>query len=398
MSQATRESEQGPSVVDRELQALASHRAALRGADLPPPNEAPKGTFLHGFFLPFSLILATARDRELRGPYLRVVGVRGLIVALCGVVAILGGSVQGRAAKRDRPNGIVVHKSIDSTKPSEPVHIDWPGLKVNLDAQKEEAEVSVLGQQLPVKTIDDNLPSPPEPTAAIDRVTQTARTSWTWILALFTTLSALELIVVFFSRRWDDWLSFHASSRLAAILPEDAMPRTPKLGFDLGWVYRKVKRRVRGYGVFASGLPLMLVLREIPIAGPWLFTVLATLWGWYWLGVFSAGKSAHAWADGAQAVPPAPIRVLTARTPRSVLFAPLRWYGRLWMRITRTFDPAVTTFERSPAAFLGLALARVILSLPGVYLFARPIIPVAAGRLCAEADPDARFSIESMPF
>jgi hypothetical protein len=40
----------------------------------------------------------------------------------------------------------------------------------------------------------------------------------------------------------------------------------------------------------------------------------------------------------------------------------------------------------------GTADARAVLSLPGLYLLARPIIPVAAGRLCAESDPRDRFS------
>jgi hypothetical protein len=55
-------------------------------------------------------------------------------------------------------------------------------------------------------------------------------------------------------------------------------------------------------------------------------------------------------------------------------------------------NSAAATFERSPAAFLGLALARGVLALPGLYLLARPIVPVAAGRICAESDPGDRFA------
>ena len=154
-----------------------------------------------------------------------------------------------------------------------------------------------------------------------------------------------------------------------------------------------MKRRFRGYVVFAAGLPALLPLRLVPTAGPYLFSIAATLWGWYWIGVFSAAKSAHAWADEERALSPAPIRTLNERVSPHFVFAPLRWYGRTWARITRSVNPAATTFERSPTAFLGLALARVVLSLPGLYLLARPIVPVAAGRLCAEADPTERFSL-----
>ena len=49
-------------ILDRERNAIAAHRAAFRGSDLPPLSDAHRGTFLHGFFLPFSLIVATMRD------------------------------------------------------------------------------------------------------------------------------------------------------------------------------------------------------------------------------------------------------------------------------------------------------------------------------------------------
>ena len=405
------------SLIDRERSAFAAHRAALRGSGLPPPHDAPKGTFLHGFFLPFSLILATMRDKELRGPYLRVVLLRGLLVALAAVVAIAGGSISGaKAESGPKPaSGIVVHRSQHGGKHTKPVHVDMPGLHVNIDNNSGEAAVSVLGQQIPVTTVDtDQDPAATADEAAqakrvddgeqatgeatngppsfMRRVIDRARQSWAWLLALVAFLSAVEFVLVFFSRRWDDWMSFHAS-RLAAIVPEDETPKTPKIAFDLRWLYRKMKRRVRGYVVFAAGIPALLPLRLVATAGPWLFTIGLTVWGWYWLGVFSAAKSAHAWADEEQALSPAPIRTLNYGAPRNFVFAPIRWYGRLWARITRGVNPAATTFERTPAPFLGLALARVLLSLPGFYLLARPIVPVAAGRLCAEADPAARFSI-----
>jgi hypothetical protein len=224
------------------------------------------------------------------------------------------------------------------------------------------------------------------------RAFDAARRSGKWLLALLAFLSVAEGVVVFFSRRWDDWLSFHAS-RLASIRPEDESPATPKLAADLKWLYRKGKRRARGYVVLAAGLPALLPLRLLPTVGPWLFTIAVTLWGWYWLGVFSAAKSAHAWADEESAPSPRPIRELRARVERGVVVAPLRLYARVWAWLTRGVNPAAATFERSPAPFLGLALARAVLSLPGLYFLARPIVPVAAGRLCAEADPADRFGV-----
>ena len=38
-----------------------------------------------------------------------------------------------------------------------------------------------------------------------------------------------------------------------------------------------------------------------------------------------------------------------------------------------------------------------VLQLPGLYLLARPIVPVASGRLCAESDPAQRFWAAASP-
>jgi hypothetical protein len=377
-------------LLERERAALATHREALRRAVLPIPREAPKGTFVHGFLLPFWLIAATLRDRELRRPYLRVALVRGLIVAGVGLVAITTGKVSGEPRHRDH-GALTVHRSADDPAP---VHVERPGLRLDFDTAHDKASIAVLGVDLPTEVRDERRTdaAPTPALGALGHAVDGVRHGWAWLLALLAVLSAAEAVAVFLSRRWDDWTSFHAS-RLAAIRPEDPFPKEPRAAVDLPWLYRKVKRRARGYLVFGAGLPALLPLRLVPTAGPLLFTVAVTAWGWYWVGVFTAAKSAHAWADEERARSPAPIRALNDRVSRGVLLGPVRAYGRLWAWLTRGVNPAAATFERSPWAFLGLALARIVLSLPGLYLLARPVVPVAAGRLCAEADPEDRFSV-----
>lgn len=389
-----------PSLVEREREALAAHRASLIGSEIPPPDRAPRGTFLHGFLLPFSLIASTLRDRELRAPYLKVTAVRIAAVVAITLIAFSGNTKD----KKHRPGGgapkaVVVHEKHRSEKHT-PVKVDIPGVHVDLDVNNGKEEIVVLGQKVPV--VDENgdigatakaeEPAPPPPTTTLGRAWAKVKDSWAWLLALVAFMSGAEGIVVFLSRRYDDWMSFHAS-RLARIRPEDAEPKERKLAFDLPWLYRKLKRRIRGYVVFAAGVPAFLVLRLIPYAGNWAFSIALTLWAWYWLGVFTAAKSAHAWADEATAPSPKPIRMLNDRVSKGFFVFPLRLYGRAWAWITRSVNPAAATFERSPAAYLGLALARAILSLPFLYLFVRPLVPVAAGRLCAESDPGARFSV-----
>lgn len=366
--------------IERERGALGVHRHALRGAALPHPREAPRGTFVHGFLLPFSLILSMLRDSELRRPYLRLVLVRGLVVAVAALVLFQGG---GRSEAK-RAEGIVVSHGADPAKAKE-LHVHVPGM--DLDFEPGHDSVKVLGRDIPVKSLEAEAARAVEAEAHAG----TLERGWKWLAALVALLSTLEGVVVFFSRRWDDWLSFHGA-RLATILPEDEEPKDRRLAVDLKWLVRKLKRRVRGYLVFAAGVPLMAPLHLVPVVGSWAFAAAATLWGWYWLGVFTAAKSAHAWADRETAPSPRPIRAFHARVPGWI--APLTLYGRVWARVTRELNSAATAFDRSPSAFLGLALARALLAAPGLYLFARPIVPIAAGRLCAEADPDERFTAE----
>jgi hypothetical protein len=376
-------------VLERERVALGAHRATLRGFALPPPKAAPRGTFVHGLLLPFSLILATIRDRDLRGPYLRLVLARAAVVVVVAMFAFHGAKP---AHEHHGPSLVLMHDKktprgeSTGSATGKGLHVHVPG--VNIDLDKGSDDVEVLGKKIPVVDPDAKPAEPPPVVGVLGAVEH----GWRWLAALLALLSTLEGMVVFVSRRYDDWLSFHAS-RLAAVRPEDETPKTRKLAFDVKWLVRKTKRRVRGYLVFGAGLPALWPLELVPTVGPWLFSAALTLWGWYWLGVFSAGKSAHAWADAEAAPSPKMIRVLherIERTPR--LLAPLRPYARLWAWLTRDVNPAATTFERSPAPFLGLAVARAILALPGLYLLARPIVPIAAGRLCAEADPADRFS------
>lgn len=402
------------SLIEREREALAAHRATLRGSELPglgAVTAAAKGTFVHGFLLPFSLIAATLRHRGLRRPYLRLAFVRGAVVAAMALVVLASGKPLTKGdASRGRPAVIVQQDEVaiqakPPTKPAKPLRVDVPGVHIDIDAERGKEEIVVLGKTIPATRTGHRDRSPdndavvtggagnaaPAPGLAL-RAAGSIASGWAWILAFIAVLSVLEAIVIFFSRRYDDALSFQISG-LAAIRPEDEAPPVPKLAVDIKWLYRKLKRRIRGYLVFGAGLPALVLLHVIPTIGPFVFSGAVTLWAWYWLGVFTAAKSAHAWADPETARPPAPLRLLASRVTQGRWRAPFRLYARAWSWITDSVNPAATTFERTPASFLGLALARAILALPGLYLLARPIVPVAAGRLCAEGHPAGRFSL-----
>ena len=92
-------------LLDRERVSLAEHRDAIRGrSSFPPPKKAPRATFLHGFLLPFSLVVALLRHPTLGRSYLRLTVARALFVALFAVFAF---SASDRAGMK-RPPGPVV--------------------------------------------------------------------------------------------------------------------------------------------------------------------------------------------------------------------------------------------------------------------------------------------------
>jgi hypothetical protein len=105
-------------------------------------------------------------------------------------------------------------------------------------------------------------------------------------------------------------------------------------------------------------MPLLYLLKMIPVAGTWIFSAAITVWAWYWMGVFTASKNAHAWADDGVAGSPHPVRVFNTGVSKGCLLGPLRLYGRIWAWAVKGLSAPAAVFERTPAPFLGLAWKR----------------------------------------
>jgi hypothetical protein len=376
------------------------HKEALRGSDFPPPQVAQR-TFLHGFLLPFSIMAAMFGQPWLRNTYLRVSLVRMLVVVLVAFVAFSSDTLREKLLDHDgerRPAGIVIHRDVENP-PKAPKKKHYAekkagALVVTVDGEDKQDDATPAGDADGDEEAAEATPGPEAEAKEAPHkpaVVQAILGGWALLVSIFGVLSMIEALIVTVSRRWDDWLGYHASS-LAKIRPEVPFPTPPKLVlFDARWLVRKLKRRVRGYVVMAAGIPLIALFNLVPSVGDALFAIGVTAWSWYWLTIFTAAKSAHAWADDGVAPAPLLIRELHDRSTEHRWLKPVRGYARIWARLTRGLNAPAAVVERNPKAFLGLALARVILSFPGLYLLARPVIPVAAGRLCAESDPYGRF-------
>jgi hypothetical protein len=202
---------------------------------------------------------------------------------------------------------------------------------------------------------------------------------------LFTLLQVAQWVVIALSHEYHDAIAREASL-LTGVEPEDDEVQ-PRVRLDIPWIRKKVKRRWRALMLFAVGVPAMFVL-TLPLlclCNGTAFSVLSTAWGAWWLTVFTAAKSGHAWEAPAHPHTPWFLRAWTWLTTR---MPGLRWgmlqrYGRFWTRRTQEVLAPVATVERHPWAFAGLTVVRFIGTFPPMKFFLRPLIPVASAHLLA---------------
>lgn len=214
---------------------------------------------------------------------------------------------------------------------------------------------------------------------------------WAWVVWYVTMISLTEAAIAHLSRRYDEHLAWHIAA-IARIRPETPYPPLPGISIGLGELYAKARRFVRGYIILGMAAPALVFAAFLPFVGGIVSPIVIFAWTVYWFSVFSAGKTLHAYADDAIAPPPRVFREVLAITASTPWLSPFHRLSRLATRIARSANAPAMAFSRAPAAYLGFALARVVLSLPGLYSLSRPVIPVAAGRLFAESDPHGRFS------
>ena len=169
---------------------------------------------------------------------------------------------------------------------------------------------------------------------------------------------------------------------VAGIAPEDEDEK-PRLRLDTKWLFKKLKQRVRGLLVLLPGfmafVPIYLVTVTLGVDE---FVMPALMFGWsfYWWCAFTAGRSARAWRDEEAGTFPGPVRWWLARTQSTFgfrWFLP-RWVGRFAVYATHRDAAPAVAMERDLPTFVGLGLARMLLSFPLVRLFFRSAIDTAA--------------------
>lgn len=213
--------------------------------------------------------------------------------------------------------------------------------------------------------------------------------------ALFAALQLAQWVVIALSRDYHDAISRKASL-LTGLEPEDE-EFPPRVRLNMVWLRKKLKRRWRSFLLLMVGVPaLVLITLPFMCASRIVFTALFTAWGAWWWVVFTAAKSARAWEPSAGPTrPPWFLRVWTVLTTRVPGFrwGALQRYGASWGRRTEEVFAPISSTERHPWVFAGLAVVRFLGSFPPMKFFVRPLIPVASAHLLEEDVAAARKAL-----
>jgi hypothetical protein len=206
------------------------------------------------------------------------------------------------------------------------------------------------------------------------------RGSGGWWGLLYGVLCVVEWVVIALSRDFHDEISRVAS--LAVGVPPEDPPLQPRVRVDLRWGWRKLKRRIHGALIFILGLPMLALALLVPVAGDVLYSLAVAGWGFYWVCVFTVGRTAFAWVDQDPREPWF-LALWTALQARTSL---LRWwlprvFLRWWRYVTGVAMRPAALLERIPWEAAGLGLVRLAGGVPVLYLLIRPFIPVAAALL-----------------
>jgi len=366
-----------------EREAFRGLYGHLRGRKPLPPMPVSGGRrFIYGFLLPLQLFARLLTVAELRRAAGRLFVARALFVVLFATVGMIATrSAEEASAGSDFEvgnNGIHIRSSEKDLE------------KAVRALRAENAREAAEGDRFEaaVGTVVADVVEREGKAAPIVVPVADAGRAWKKRLAtLLAFLGAAEWIAIAFSRDFDDAVS-HDLSLDAGVLPEGPRPQ-PRVRFSPSWLWKKYKRKFRGFLLFAVGaIPLGLALAFGRFNG--LSNVFFALWGFYWSAVFVAAKNAHAWADDGRAAPPWFLRPFDPM-PKQLVLAPVRGYLRLAHHVTKSVHGPCQAFERSPLAFVGLATFRLLLAPPFLYLIFRPIMPVAAGRILADNDTETRF-------
>jgi hypothetical protein len=316
-----------------------------------PPSRAQR--LWRGFALVFRLAGETTRDPSRRRTYLRTLAAQ--VTVTVGIALAIGFAVY-----------LAIAAFVDRTGAA--YTVDETGIRLTTSARVDDTGDIRL----------DQAPADGSRAFAPSGITLALIVANLALLGLWIG----EALVILFSNEHHDQIGRRAS--LARGLEPEDPEAVPHIRARWKWLANKWRRKRRAARLYTVGVPLLLVTRLVPLGvGRVLYALAVAVWSFHWLVIFVAAKSKQAWLDEHTAPLWLPLRRWDEARARTRL---LRWFlpdAYRWLLGRATDDmrsPCLRAFE-TPWEFVGLALARMLLGAPGVYLVFRPFFPVAASEL-----------------
>lgn len=206
----------------------------------------------------------------------------------------------------------------------------------------------------------------------------------TGIVAFVGALSLTEWLVIALSRELHDDIGVGVA-RLLGVPPDEEVV-DPRVRLNLPWLFTKMRRRIQGaFVMFVSVVPAVIVVGVacaplIPAIGDGISLVLnliASLIIFYWIAVVALGKTSWAWRSDPDR-DPAPLRALDFVGGASGALFVFRWWSRTLRRTMAMMVRPARLLESCPWEMAGVAVARLLMSLPVTWIVVRPFFPVAS--------------------
>lgn len=332
--------------------------------------------FVHGLCLPFHLGRLLFEDRAVRRSYLKVGGLQA--VAILALAVLFTGSGKEVVESADRLGAMEVRVRHEAEEARELAKLErtlaLSGLA--LPGRPEDAE-RVRASLEEARRLAEKARQQRRVEREVAKKDRNTARRVVYLAGLFSALQLAQWIVIALSRDYHTAVSRELSLRVGLVPEDEAL--TPRVRLNLPWLRTRLGRRWRGLLIFALGMPPLWVVRLLVPGGKYLFPVLVSAWGAWWFVVFTAGKTARAWAEP-EAREPWFLRGWSWLTSR---FAFFRWalfgvYSSLLTTFTReVFSPAASV-ERQPWTLSGLAVVRALALLPPLKCFLRPLVAVSA--------------------
>ena len=390
----------------RAQQQVAAGLSDARVASLKPPGSPEHfRRFVYGFAMPVTLLrIAWSNPDARRSMRLRLLPPLVLVAAVAAAGSISIATTVATA--RHDPRALakeLEQDDDDNDSPRDEADLKKHATKGEAaakavrEAQAKGASQAEIATAAIEAATSDEPPVPPTPAptgfAAAARVVLAFLTSR--IAKLIATLSILEWILVWIGREHHDQISFEMAG-LSGV-PGEALAGPPRLHMDVEWLKVKGWRALRLLIFLALVSPVAWLVGRIPYLGGPLGVVVEAAWAVYWACVFAVANSFLVW-DSPASERPWFMRTLERVTRVPLIGVPFRVYARIVGRLTRPVWPACMAFEQTTFESAGLALARVLASLPIVYVVTRPAFATAATHaLLARAAPAEDATFEPPP-